>query len=107
MADKFQYKGIVIYQKIIKASDPTLVLFKLKLIKHPLNPIELINQEFTALIARKSLTFMYEVMLGDQILIYGHFNNKKQFITEKYLIEKRVPRSYERTIRQLPNQKKG
>ncbi|MGX7109206.1 hypothetical protein [Facklamia miroungae] len=105
MSEKFQYKGQVSYQKIIKASDPTLVLFKLKLIDHPLNPTNLIGKEFTALIARKALTFMFEVIIGDYILIYGHFNAKNQFITEKYLIEKRMPRSYEKIIKQLPPHK--
>lgn len=114
MAKKSQFKGQVTYQKIIKAEDPTLVLFKLALINSndteippdlPTNSLQgnpliekpltnkendtdiLTSEEFTALIARKPLTFLLEVGIGDIIIIYGHFNYKKQFITEKYLIQ--------------------
>ena len=114
MEDKFQFKGRVTYQKIVKAQDPTLVLFKLKLIDHdhynsmPTSPTssdfhsQLIedskaiqkdlsskidsSKEFSALIARKPLTFLLEVSIDDIIIIYGHFNHKEQFITEKYLV---------------------
>ncbi|MBG9980834.1 hypothetical protein HZY91_07815 [Facklamia sp. DSM 111018] len=87
MEEKVQFKGQVTYQKIIKASQPTLVLFKLKLLDHPLNPPLLIGQEITAIIARKALTFMLDVSKDDQIVIFGHYNQRKQLIIEKYLIE--------------------
>lgn len=105
MEEKIQFKGYVTYQKIIKASEPTLVLFKLELFDHPLNPSSLRGQEITAIIAKKALTFMLEVSKGDQIVIFGHYNQRKQLIVEKYLIEIKTKTEAVNHIRKYPKRK--
>lgn len=72
-----QFRGIVSYQKIIHPEQPTMVLIKLKLDNdHVMN----------AIIARHALTFLLDVEVDDEITILGHYNHRKQFIIEKYLI---------------------
>lgn len=75
MAEKLQLKGKVLRQKVIKASDPTLVYVELQTDQETVN----------CLIAKRALTFMMEVVDGDEIMVYGHFNPKKQFVIERYL----------------------
>lgn len=77
MAEKLQFKGKVLRQKIIKASDPTLVYVEL----------ETEQQTVNCLLAKRALTFMMEVIEGDQIAVFGHFNSKKQFVIERYLTQ--------------------
>lgn len=105
MTQKQQFKGIVTSQKLIKASDPTLVLFKLNLIDCPMNPKHLIHQDLVAIIARNPLTFLLEVQLYDRIIIYGHFNQRKQFVTERYLIEKHQTAEDELIANRYPKRK--
>lgn len=103
--EKYQFKGWVSQQKIIKAQDPTLVLFKIRLVNHPINPNHQIDQEMTSLIAKQALTFLLQVQVGDLVIIYGHYNNKGQFITEKYLVQEKIPRPEDQLLQQYPHKK--
>lgn len=105
MTEKQQFKGIVTSQKIIKASDPTLVLFKLKLIDSSINPKSLIQKEIVALIVRRPLTFLLEVQPNDLIIIYGHFNQRKQFIVERYLIQNHQTQKTQKIVQRYPKRK--
>ena len=84
---KIQYKGQVIKYKLVQAQDPSLVVFKLKLIDHPLNPTDLVHQDINCLITYRALSFILRVHIGDIIVIYGHYNQRKQFIVQRYLVE--------------------
>ena len=70
------FTGKVISQKIIQADNPTMILIKLMLDN---------DTEMLAIFARKALTFMLEVQVGDIISIYGHYNQRQQFIIEKQI----------------------
>lgn len=76
-----RFQGHVTQQKIIQAQNPTMVLIKLRLAN---------DNEMVAILARHALTFMLEVQVGDLIMIYGHYNQRKQFIIEKYLLKHKV-----------------
>lgn len=73
-----RFQGHVIQQKIIQADNPTMVLIKLRLED---------GKEKIAILARHALTFMFEVQVGDFLMIYGHYNHRQQFIIEKYLLK--------------------
>ena len=68
--------GTISYIKIIQAENPTLAYVR----------IETKSQEtISALISKHTLNFIYDVQVGDTIQVYGHFNQRQQFIIEKYL----------------------
>ena len=58
-----------------------------------------------AIFARKALTFMLEVQVGDIISIYGHYNQRQQFIIEKYLIKQKMIQTNEQPFN-YPKQKR-
>ncbi|MGO4927035.1 hypothetical protein ACTQ45_00250 [Fundicoccus sp. Sow4_D5] len=76
-----RFQGHIIQQKIIQADNPTMVLIKLRLDD---------ESEMVAILARHALTFMLEVQVGDLLSIYGHYNHRKQFIIEKYLLKQKI-----------------
>ena len=69
-------KGRVVKLKLIKAQEPTLVHVSLEI-----ESGELVR----CLIAKQALTFMMEVQEGDQISVFGHYNQRQQFVIQKYL----------------------
>lgn len=75
-----RFEGRVIQQKIIQADNPTMVLIKLRLKD---------ETDMLAILARHALTFLLEVEPGDLLAIYGHYNHRKQFIIEKYLLKQK------------------
>ncbi|WP_185150152.1 hypothetical protein [Fundicoccus ignavus] len=90
------FTGKVISQKIIQADNPTMILIKLMLDN---------DTEMLAIFARKALTFMLEVQVGDIISIYGHYNQRQQFIIEKYLIKQKMIQTNEQPFN-YPKQKR-
>lgn len=90
------FTGKVISQKIIQADNPTMILIKLLLDN---------DTEMLAIFARKALTFMLEVQVGDIISIYGHYNQRQQFIIEKYLIKQKMIQTNEQPFN-YPKQKR-
>lgn len=90
------FTGKVISQKIIQADNPTMILIKLMLDN---------DTEMLAIFARKALTFMLEVQVGDIISIYGHYNQHQQFIIEKYLIKQKMIQTNEQPFN-YPKQKR-
>lgn len=71
-----QYRGRVDHIKLIKAHEPTLVHVRLLLDD---------GSSLPCLIAHKPLTFMMEVHEGDLIRVYGHTNQRGQFVIRRYL----------------------
>lgn len=73
--------GTVKKIKIIRAENPTMAYVKLHLDS---------QQEISAIIAKNTLTFMLDVQIEDIIHVYGHFNDRQQFIIEKYLNSNKI-----------------
>lgn len=94
---KIQYKGQVINYKLVQGQGTSMVVFKLKLIDHPLNPTDLVHQDINCLIAYRALSFILKVHIGDIIVIYGHYNQRKQFIVQRYLVERAAPTPQDRS----------
>lgn len=90
------FTGKVISQKIIQADNPTMILIKLMLNN---------DTEILAIFARKALSFILDVQVGDIISIYGHYNKRQQFIIEKYLIKQKMTQTNEQPFN-YPKQKR-
>ncbi|AXY24817.1 hypothetical protein CL176_01615 [Suicoccus acidiformans] len=73
---KEAFRGIVEKAKLIQAEEPVLAYAKIRVDS---------DQSLHCLIAKKPLTFLYEVQADDEISVYGHFNQQKQFVVERYL----------------------
>lgn len=65
-------KGTVSKIKILKLSQSPLVRFSL--------------DEVSCLITSHSLNFLYEVEEHSNIVIAGHYNNRKQFVVSKFCV---------------------
>lgn len=74
--ERFQYSGRVNKLKLIKADQPTLAYVELEVEQ---------SQVVKAIIAKEALSFLYEVQQGDRIAVYGHYNDRQQFVIERYL----------------------
>lgn len=71
------------------------VLFdnEVKILK--LNPLMLYVRVFdettrkpiNCILARHALTFFYELQSDSRLALYGHYNNRKQFIINKFMIQ--------------------
>ncbi|WP_124058555.1 hypothetical protein [Vaginisenegalia massiliensis] len=74
--------GLVETLKLIKAQDPALVHLK----------VLTSNQEtIHALVAKQAYDFILKVQVGDELSLFGHYNQRKQFIIDKYLIRHQAP----------------
>lgn len=76
MKENFVLEGRVQKLKLIKAQDPTLVHVTLETEE---------GKHVRCLIARKALTFLMEVQEGDDVNFFGHYNQRGQFVIQKYL----------------------
>ena len=74
-SNKQQLSGVVTRYKIIKPMNPTLVYVEIKAEAEKI---------VRCIIARQALTFLMDVAVGDLIQIYGHYNNRQQFVIERY-----------------------
>lgn len=87
--EKIQFKGYLESAKVVRADDPCLVVAKIN-VSHPdPNHRVLKDTRINLLIARDPLTFLLKVGPGDLIHVLGHFNNRHQFVLEKYLIQEK------------------
>ena len=60
---------------------------KIKVLKLSISPLVRFSVDDTScLIATHSLTFLAETQDGSEIVIYGAYNRRKQFVVRKYCV---------------------
>ena len=74
--DKLQIKGQLVKSKFIQAKDAQLLYIQV---------LSKQNETINALLAKHGLEFLMDHQEGDPVTLYGHYNQKHQFVVEKYL----------------------
>lgn len=51
---------------------------------------ETTNKPVNCIVAKHALTFFYELQKDSRLALYGHYNSKKQFVINKFMIQRNI-----------------
>ncbi len=77
---------------------------KTKLISNQSQPMAYLDLEtgqgdvVHALVVHQALSFLLDVQVGDPLALYGHYNDRRQFIVHKYLSHHKGINSHDHTL---------